>query len=323
MIRGRFAPTPSGMMHLGNAKIALLSWLQIRSGNGVYVLRIEDIDIQRSRPELVQTIMEDLRWLGLNWDEGPEAGGPFGPYTQSERLELYEAALQQLDRQERLYPCYCSRAELLQIAGAPHGLASEGPVYPGTCRRLTREEQASREQHKAPSTRFAFRDERYDFEDGIAGYQQFPPASGGDFIVKRADGMFSYQLAVTVDDAAMGITHVLRGSDLLDSTPRQLALYEAFGWSPPEFAHAPLLLGEDGRRLAKRHGDLSLAGLRRSGIPAERIIGWLAFISGLMDRPEPVKASELISGFALDRIARQPFTLTSEMIERLTADKHY
>ncbi|ANS74118.1 glutamyl-Q tRNA(Asp) ligase [Paenibacillus yonginensis] len=319
MIRGRFAPTPSGTMHLGNAKIALLSWLQVRAANGAFVLRIEDIDLQRSKPELVEQIIADMKWLGLNWDEGPGQGGNYGPYTQSERLDRYEQALQELEHKGRLYPCYCSRAELLQIAGAPHGLASEGPVYPGTCRKLTPQEREERALYKRPSIRFALQDEQYEVQDGIAGVQLFPEASGGDFIVKRADGMYSYQLAVTVDDAAMGITHVLRGSDLLDSTPRQLALYEAFGWPPPQFAHAPLLMGEDGRRLAKRHGDLSLVQLRRSGLPAERVIGWLAYISGLIDRPEPVQASELVTGFTLDLISKSPFTLTSQMVQQLLA----
>ncbi|GGA38758.1 tRNA glutamyl-Q(34) synthetase GluQRS [Paenibacillus physcomitrellae] len=320
MIRGRFAPTPSGTMHLGNAKIALLSWLQVRAANGVFVLRIEDIDMQRSKSELARQIIADMKWLGLNWDEGPGQGGNYGPYTQSERRDRYEQALQELEHKGRLYPCYCSRAELLQIAGAPHGLASEGPVYPGTCRKLTPQEREERALHKTSSLRFALQNEQYEVQDGIAGFQHFPEASGGDFIVKRADGMYSYQLAVTVDDAAMGITHVLRGSDLLDSTPRQLALYEAFGWQPPQFAHAPLLMGEDGRRLAKRHGDLSLVQLRRSGLPAERVIGWLAYISGLIDRPEPVQASELVTGFTLDLISKSPFTLTSQMVQQLLAD---
>ncbi|WP_223067432.1 tRNA glutamyl-Q(34) synthetase GluQRS [Paenibacillus caui] len=317
MLRGRFAPTPSGAMHLGNAKIALLSWLQVRSAGGVFVLRIEDIDVQRSRPHLIQSIIDDMKWLGLDWDEGPGKGGPYGPYTQSERLERYEDALQKLQQKGRLYPCYCSRAELLSVAGAPHGLASEGAPYPGTCRALTQEERAVRERRKKPAIRFALKDEQYTVQDGIAGPHSFPKGSGGDFIVKRADGMYSYQLAVTIDDAAMRITHVLRGDDLLDSTPRQLALYEALNLAPPRFAHAPLIMGEDGHRLAKRHGDLSLSFLRSTGVQPQKVIGWLAFISGLTDRPEPLQPSDLTSGFELHSISKTPFTLTQQMNREL------
>lgn len=317
MLRGRFAPTPSGAMHLGNAKIALLAWLQMRAAGGAFILRIEDIDLARSKPHLADGILQDLAWLGIDYDEGPGIGGPFGPYTQSKRLELYEQALERLHEQGRLYPCYCTRAELLSVAGAPHGLSSEGAPYPGTCRRLTARQRAEKQLHKAPALRFALEDAQYAICDGIAGPQFFPPGSGGDFIVKRADGMYSYQLAVTVDDAAMGITHVLRGDDLLDSTPRQLALYEALGQQAPLFAHVPLILGEDGKRLAKRHGDLSLAYLRSSGVPAEKVIGWIAYISGLLPKPEPVKAGDLVPLFTLDAVAREPFGLTGQQMNAL------
>ncbi|AWB44422.1 tRNA glutamyl-Q(34) synthetase GluQRS [Paenibacillus sp. CAA11] len=317
MIRGRFAPTPSGHMHLGNAKIALLSWLQVRAADGEFILRIEDIDLQRSKPSITEGILQDLQWLGLGWDEGPETIGAYGPYLQSQRLEKYEEALQTLQRAGRLYPCFCSRADLLGVAGAPHGLSSEGAVYNGTCRNLTREEQQAKSQLKNPSTRFGLQAEAFTFVDGIAGVQVFQPGSGGDFVVKRADGMYSYQLAVTVDDAAMGITHVLRGDDLLDSTPRQLALYKALGLQPPQFAHAPLILGEDGHRLAKRHGDLGLAALRKAGTRPETVIGWLAYISGLIDRPEKTAAVDLVQGFQLDHISKTPFVLSESMIRQL------
>ncbi|MEF2966070.1 tRNA glutamyl-Q(34) synthetase GluQRS [Paenibacillus sp. M1] len=318
MRRGRFAPTPSGDMHLGNAKIALLSWLQMRAAGGVFVLRIEDIDIQRARPEITERIIEDLRWLGLDWDEGPGEGGRFGPYWQSRRLAYYEEALARLEAAGGLYPCYCSRAELLAVAGAPHGLSSEGAPYPGTCRGLSPEERRERAARKTPSLRFALAEgEPVHFDDGIAGPIAFPPGSGGDFVVRRADGLFSYQLAVTVDDALMDITDVLRGGDLLDSTPRQLALYAALGYTPPAFAHAPLLLGEDGRRLAKRHGDLGIAGLRAAGAAPEAVIGWLAHISGLTDRFEPLAAKDLISTFSLDKVSKEPYVLDEASLRRL------
>lgn len=317
MKRGRFAPTPSGDMHLGNAKIALLSWLQMRAAGGIFVLRIEDIDTQRSKPEITERILADLRWLGLDWDEGPGASEASGPYCQSQRTELYEEALAKLAADGRLYPCFCSRAELLAVAGAPHGLSSEGAPYPGTCRGLSPAEQERRAQHKEPSLRFAIGADAVSFVDGIVGPQEFPPGSGGDFVVRRADRMYSYQLAVTVDDARMGITDVLRGDDLLDSTPRQLHLYKALGLTPPAFAHAPLILGEDGRRLAKRHGDLGISALRAAGTKPEAVIGWLAYISGLLDRPEAVLANDLIGSFRLDRISKEPFVLTETMIHRL------
>lgn len=321
--RGRFAPTPSGDMHLGNAKIALLSWLQMRAANGVFLLRIEDIDLQRSRPEKSVQIMDDLRWLGLDWDEGPGALAPHSPYFQSQRLELYADALNRLEAEGLLYPCYCSRAELHGIAGAPHGLASEGAPYSGACRRLTKTERAERARRKTPSLRFALpevpQDQLLCFQDGIAGAQQFSPGRGGDFVVRRADGMYSYQLAVTVDDALMEITDVLRGDDLLDSTPRQIQLYRALGWGEqiPSFAHAPLLLGADGTRLAKRHGDLSIASLRSDGVLPTTLIGWLAYVSGLIDHFEPLTASDLIAEFTLEKLHQEPFVVTGQALSLL------
>lgn len=321
MRRGRFAPTPSGDMHLGNAKIALLSWLQMRAVDGVYILRIEDIDTQRSRRHIAERIMEDLRWLGLDWDEGPD-NKPVEPsesYWQSERTSLYDEALIKLTAAGLLYPCYCSRAELIAVGDAPHGLSSEGNPYAGTCRGLTREEQLRKEMLKTPSLRFSLGNDGVTFMDGIAGTQTFSPASSGDFVVRRADGLYSYQLAVTVDDALMGITDVLRGDDLLDSTPRQLWLYDALALNTPSFSHVPLIYGEDGHRLAKRHGDLGITTLRSSGAKPEQVVGWLAYISGLIDRPEPVAAADLVSGFTLESISREPFVLTDTMIQKLLA----
>lgn len=312
MLRGRFAPTPSGFMHIGNAAAALLSWLQVRSGGGEFILRMEDIDGPRCKREYAQCIPEDLRWLGLDWDEGPDIGGPCGPYVQSQRLALYEQALLQLMAKGCIYPCYCSRADLAAAASAPHGLASEGPVYPGTCRRLSRDEQEKRAQAKPPALRFAVPDAPLAYEDGAAGRQRFPKGAGGDFIVKRADGIFAYQLAVVADDGAMGITHVLRGYDLLDSTPRQIWLYQALGLPAPCFAHVPLLYGPDGCRLSKRHGAISLSALRLGGKRPESIVGLLAYRYGLIHRYEPVAARELVDSFSLVRLPREPVVLSSE-----------
>ncbi|QHT61444.1 tRNA glutamyl-Q(34) synthetase GluQRS [Paenibacillus lycopersici] len=317
-MRGRFAPTPSGLMHIGNARTALLAWLQARSAGGAFVMRMEDVDLTRSRTELAEQALADLRWLGLDWDEGPDVGGAYAPYTQSERIGMYEEALAALERSGRLYECYCSRAELAAVASAPHGLGSEGPAYPGTCRLLTPQQRAERRSLKMPSLRFAVdAAESVRFDDLAAGPQTFPPAAGGDFVVKRADGMISYQLAVVVDDAAMGITDVLRGEDLLDSTPRQLQLYEALGWAPPRFAHVPLMYGSDGKRLAKRHGALSLAALRGSGIAPEKVVGWLAAVSGLIGKFEPVRASELAGHFRIDRVTKEDILITDDLLNRL------
>ncbi|CAG7647462.1 tRNA glutamyl-Q(34) synthetase GluQRS [Paenibacillus allorhizosphaerae] len=317
MKRGRFAPTPSGPMHLGNALSALIAWLHIRKDHGQFILRIEDIDTQRSKPEYARQLLEDLRWLGIDWDEGPDVGGPYAPYVQNKRLDRYESALHALEAAGRLYPCYCSRADLAAIARAPHGLASEGPAYAGTCRRLTAAERSTKSAAKTPSLRFALPDAPLRFVDEIQGPQQVPAGSGGDFVVKRADGMFGYQLAVVVDDAAMGVTHVVRGGDLLDSTPRQLWLYEALGLPAPAFAHVPLLLGEDGRKLSKRHGAVALRELQAAGAAPEQVVGWLAHVCGLRDRLEPVKASELLGDFRLENVGKQPIVVNGQMLRQI------
>jgi len=295
--RGRFAPTPSGLLHIGNAFAALSAWLQMRQVDGEIVLRMEDIDKARARAEFADQILSDLQWLGLDWDEGPEEGGPHSPYVQSRREARYEEALDQLQRADRLYPCFCSRSDLASLASAPHGLASEGVAYPGFCRALTVEEREAKTAIKPPSQRFKMPTGRIAFHDGWQGQQAFDGAEIGDFVVKRADGMFSYQLAVTVDDAAMCITDVLRGADLLDSTPRQIALYEALGEQVPEFAHIPLLADESGSRLSKRDKSLTLASLRETGVAPERLLGLLAAMAGWIDRPVPVRARELVRLF--------------------------
>jgi glutamyl-tRNA synthetase len=282
---------------------------------------MEDIDRPRCRPHLAAQVLADLRWLGLDWDEGPDVGGPWGPYTQSERSELYQAALERLLSGGHLYPCYCSRAEIMAVASAPHGLAEEGPVYPGTCRQLTPDERAERAgRGKEPSLRFALPDEPVSFTDLLAGPQHFPPGAGGDFIVRRADGIIGYQLAVVVDDALMGVTDVLRGWDLLDSTPRQIWLYRALGYPVPRFAHVPLLFGPDGTRLSKRHGAVTLAGIRAAGTPAEVVVGHLAYLSGLLDRPEPVRPEQLAGAFDLARIPREPVVLGAELLHGLAGE---
>ncbi|MFZ5471573.1 MAG: tRNA glutamyl-Q(34) synthetase GluQRS [Myxococcota bacterium] len=309
-MRGRFAPSPTGRMHLGNARTALLGWLQARAAGGQFLLRIEDLDRARSRPELVDELFRDLEFLGLTWDEAP--------LFQSQREEAYRAALEQLSREGRTYPCFCSRAEVARAASAPHGPADEGPRYPGTCARRPETETAARLKERPATLRFRVQPGVERFVDLVHGEQsQDVEATVGDFVVRRADGVASYQLAVVVDDADSSITDVLRADDLLSSTARQLQLYRALKRSPPRFAHVPLLLGEDHQRLAKREGAFAVADLRQAGVSAERIIGLLARWSGLGDG-SPVRAAELVEGFSLSRIPRQPVVAAeAELNERL------
>jgi len=285
------------------------------------VLRIEDLDRPRSRPEWTAGIIEDLRWLGLDWDEGPDVGGPYGPYLQSERSSLYEDAFERLRSLGTLYPCYCSRAELMNMALAPHGLASEGGAYSGRCYRLDERERRELEKRKMPSWRFHLPDEPFHFVDGARGPQEFPAGAGGDFVVRRADGIIGYQLAVAVDDAAMGITDVLRGDDLLDSTPRQALILRALDLPVPRYTHIPLLYGPDGRRLSKRHGAPTIADMRETGVRPEQVVGLLAFLAGQIDRPENISARELIPLFDLSRVHREGILLKDLTMDKLWYNK--
>lgn len=297
---GRFAPSPSGRMHLGNVFSALLAWLSVRSQGGELVLRIEDLDPERCRPEYAETLRDDLRWLGLDWDREQT--------PQSCRTEAYAEAFARLEAQGLVYPCYCTRGEL-HAASAPH--ASDGRVlYAGTCRHLTEAER--RAKAKAPAWRLVAPDREYGFRDGLQGeFSENLARDCGDFIIRRADGVYAYQLAVVVDDAAGGITQVVRGMDLLDSTPRQLYLYELLGLTPPAFFHVPLLTAPDGRRLSKRERDLDLGALRQTHTP-EELLGKLAFLAGLRERPEPASAAELAEDFRWETVHRKPIVVTGE-----------
>ena len=304
-LRGRFAPSPSGRMHLGNAWSALLAWLSVRSRGGVMVLRLEDLDPDRCKRPLCDGVEEDLRWLGLDWDEGGSAGGP--EFYQSQRSEIYRAALEQLEQQGLLYPCFCTRGQL-HAPNAPH--RSDGEViYPGTCRGLTAEQIAEKRKKKAPAYRLMVPDEDITFTDGCMGpHTENLLRDCGDFYLRRADGVFAYQLAVVVDDARMGVTEVVRGADLLSSTARQLYLYRLLGLPAPKFAHCPLLLAPDGRRLSKRDGDQSLENLRAK-YTAEEIVGRLAFAYGLQPEPAPRTPESLIPDFSWDKVPKQDICL--------------
>lgn len=311
-VRGRFAPSPTGEMHIGNAWTALLNWLMVRKAGGVMVLRVEDLDPDRSRPEYTARLLSDLRWLGLDWDEGPDIGGPCQPYCQDDRRDLYRRALVKLENRGLVYPCYCSRSRLQAVASAPHPGEGE-PVYPGFCRNLSLEEENRLAAGKKPALRLKTPPGDWPFQDRIYGFMsQEVSREAGDFIVRRSDGVAAYQLAVVVDDAAMDITHVLRGSDLLSSTPRQLLLYDLLELTVPVFAHVPLLCAADGRRLAKRDQDLTLASLRERGIRPEMVIGYLAWKAGLLEAWRPVSCCQLIEGFALERLPREPVIVGSD-----------
>jgi glutamyl-tRNA synthetase len=308
--RGRFAPSPTGPLHLGNARTALVAWLAARAAGGAYLLRVEDLDGPRVKPGAEEAILAELRWLGLDWEEGPDVGGPAGPYRQSERGARYADALGRLRAAGLVYPCFCSRAEIAAAARAPHGPGDDGPRYPGTCRALDAGEIARRSVRRPPAWRFRVEPGEVSFEDGIHGVRtQDVSAAVGDFVVARADGVAAYQLAVVVDDAAMGVTDVVRGDDLVASTARQLLLYRALGLAPPRFAHVPLVVGEDGERLAKRHGALSLGELVARGADPTAVTGLLAELTGLAPRGARVAPRDLVSGFSLARVSRTPAVL--------------
>lgn len=318
VVRGRFAPSPTGQLHLGNARTALLAWLQMRRAGGTLVLRLENLDLARCRPHLAQAVMADLRWLGLDWDEGPDRGGPYQPYIQSERSALYRSALQQLSASGRAYPCFCSRTDILRAAGAPH-TGDEGPRYPGTCRLLSRDQKELLLQAgRVHCWRFRLPSGPVQFEDGLHGHVVENAAQRhGDFVIWSRDGHAAYQLAVVVDDGAMAITDVLRGDDLLASTVRQIWLYRELGLPLPQFTHVPLLLGPDGTRLAKRHGAVGIGELRQRGFKAEAIVGYLAFLSGLAPRGATCRSHELIHAFDLACLSREPATVTAADLEAL------
>ena len=306
-------------MHLGNARTALLAWLDARARGGRLAMRVEDLDGPRVRPGLEGRILAELRWLGLDWDEGPDVGGPHAPYRQSERLGRYAAALARLREAGLVYECFCSRAEIAAASHAPHGPADEGPRYPGICAQFTKDERDARAARGKPAAwRFRAPAGELRFEDAVFGPQAVDvAASTGDFVVMRADGVPAYQLAVVVDDLAMEVTDVVRGSDLLSSTARQLLLWRALGGAPPRFAHVPLVVGDDGARLAKRHGALSVGELRERGADPRAVLGLLAASAGLCAPGLRVGPAELVRGFAIERLSREPARLGADAVAAL------
>lgn len=307
---GRFAPTPSGALHLGNLFCSLLAWLSAKSQGGKIVLRVEDLDRERTRSEYTAQAERDLSLLGLTWDEGGTAGGP--AYFQGDRFPYYQKLLESLESQSLIYPCFCSRAEL-HAADAPH--ASDGDViYSGKCRGLSPEKVKKLSESRSPALRLRVPEEELSFTDGHYGeFRQNLSRDCGDFILRRSDGVFAYQLAVVGDDAAMGVTEVVRGRDLLSSTPRQLYLYRLLGFAPPKFIHVPLLLDPEGRRLSKRDRDISLPALLERGFSPEAVTGRLGYLAGLLDRPEPASPRELVPLFSWDKVPGEDIRLPRDL----------
>lgn len=309
-VTGRLAPSPTGAQHLGNARTYLIAWLSIRSQSGRMLLRIEDIDSPRVKPWATQQALEDLTWLGLDWD------GTI--LVQSQRMEQYQKALCLLKEHELVYPCTCTRTEVLQAASAPHEDGKE-PVYPGTCSHR-RVKDAGLIHDKPYCWRFRTGTMEPDFVDGFYGLIPGKPGSEtGDFVVWRMgpndlESVPAYQLAVVVDDATQGVSEVIRGDDLIPSTPRQLLLYQSLNLVAPAFTHVPLVVGEDGRRLAKRHGDTRLSTLREQGITPQEIVGLLAWSCGWLESPRPISAREVLPLFDLKKIPRQPFVLRGDYL---------
>ncbi len=306
--RGRYAPSPTGPIHLGNARTALAAWLSVRSRGGTFVWRLEDLDTPRVVPGMAALQMEDLAWLGLDWDEGPDIGGPCAPYEQSHRSALYEEALERLAAAGRLFPCRRSRKDLQAMASAPHGPV-DGSPYPA----------AFRPQHLEPdwlasrpdaALRFLVHDRPVVWHDRVFGEQvEQVDQTVGDFVLKRRDGLYAYQLAVIVDDLAMRIDEVVRGADLLDSTARQIQLIEALDGTPPAWAHVPIVVNAHHEKLSKRDRALTLRSLREAGTHPEAVVGRLAASLGIIDRPDPCRPGDLLRDFAWEKIGREAWVV--------------
>jgi len=301
--RGRFAPSPTGALHLGNLRTALLAWLFARHANAEFVLRIEDIDGPRVRPGCAEQMIEDLRWLGLDWDEGPDVGGPCGPYVQSGRVDIYERYLRRLVEQDAVYPCYCSRSDISEAASAPHG-QSRTYGYPGTCRdEGAREQQRLRNLGKPHAYRYRAPDAVVSVHDLLRGERAFafrPPHD--DFVVWRSDGIPAYHLAVVVDDAHMRIDEIVRGEDLLDSAALQGLLRTALDFPEPSYAHVPLMVDQEGKRFSKRANSAGLRPLRDSGATPEAVVGMIAASCGLIPDGERCRPRDLVCSFDSARL---------------------
>jgi nondiscriminating glutamyl-tRNA synthetase len=322
MIRVRFAPSPTGMLHLGSARTALFNWLFARGQDGVMVLRVEDTDVARSSRELEVSILDDLRWLGLDWDEGPDVGGPHAPYRQSERSEIYREHAARLRDAGRAYPCYCTPEELEE---SKRKALAEGrtPIYDGTCRDLTPEEREAREaEGRKPALRFRAAGGEVAFQDLLRGFVRFPPGVVGDFIIVRSDGTAGFNFTVVVDDAAMGITHVIRGEDHLTNTARHVMLYDALGYPEPIYLHHSLLMGSDGSKMSKRHGATGVRDYREMGYLPQTLTNYLALLSwSPPEGKEVLDLEELLRLFDIGDLSSSPAVFDRQRLDWLSG-KH-
>lgn len=328
---GRLAPSPTGYLHLGNTWAFLCAWLGARKADGQLIMRIEDIDPQRSRAEYVTALIDDLHWLGLDWDYGPGCSNPYAlpsaeMFLQSKRTVSYLDGIAKLKAAGLVYPCFCSRKKLRSLAGAPQSAGDYAEyVYNGKCSQLSAQEK---EQKLADAVKYTLRvnfshnmcADFLHFTDLVHGEVRFNLAvAGGDFAVQRSDGVFAYQLAVVLDDIAMGVNQIVRGADILNSVPRQKFLYNVLGGTLPEFAHIPLMLDHEGERLAKRHQSLSLRSLREQGVKAENLLGFIAHWGGLIPEFKPSTAQGLLASFAWSKIQQHPENLPENIAALLTS----
>ncbi len=321
-VRCRFAPAPSGSIHVGNARSALFSWLYARHHRGVFVLRVEDTDASRVTEEAYQGVLEDLRWLGLDWDEGPDVGGSHGPYRQSERLERYREMSDRLLESGHAYRCWCTAEELEERRKA--ALArGEAPGYDGRCRARPAEEIAAFEaEGRAFAIRFRMPDRESVVQDLVKGEVRWKAGDLSDFVIVRSDGSPVFLLAVSVDDMLMGITHVIRGDDLLASAPRNAAVIEALGGTPPSYAHLPQVLGPDGKPLSKRHGATSVAAFREQGFLPEAMVNYLALLGWAKDDHTTILSrDELVEAFDLSHVTHNPAVFDTQKLEWM--NNHY
>ncbi|MFZ1981973.1 MAG: glutamate--tRNA ligase [Smithella sp.] len=331
--RVRFAPSPTGELHVGNARTALFNWMFARHHGGFLVLRIEDTDESRSAVSYQINLSDDLKWLGLSWDEGPQIGSNddagkdsrlnsegYGPYRQSERLDIYKDHLKKLMDADLVYPCYCTEEEL-EEERQNLILSKRMPRYMGKCRNLTQDQRKQKENEgRKPSIRFKVQPQTIEFEDLIRGAIKFEAEAMGDFIIVRSSGMPAYNFAVVIDDHLMNITHVIRGEDHLSNTALQIMLYKAFGFEPPVFAHHSLILGKDRAKLSKRHGSVSIGEFRKQGILPEAMINYLGLLgSSFTDKREVLSREEMIADFALERASKSGAVFDEEKLHWLNA----
>jgi glutamyl-tRNA synthetase len=318
-VRARFAPSPTGYLHVGGARTALFNWLFARHTGGTFILRLEDTDVARSSGESERDLMADLGWLGLDWDEGPDVGGPFAPYRQSDRVHLYQEIAQAIMASGKAYKCYCSDEEIATRREAALA-AGKLPHYDGRCRKLGPAEAARLEtEGRRPSIRFVVEYDEVVLEDVVRGEVRFKSGMVGDFVILRSDGMPTYNFACVVDDWKMGISHVIRGEEHLSNTLRQYLIYRHLGATPPVFAHLPLVLAPDRTKLSKRHGATSVSEMRTLGYPAEAIVNHLVLLGWSPgDDKEILTRDEMIARFTLERISKSASVFDRAKLEWIT-----